>query len=117
MINWFRQWRATFLIGALVLGIASLLALATTVSTIAVNQNGSKPKVATPKQVEIVTKASPAPSPKVTPRQKKDGGEICKRFGSYAEAKRYYDAHPADRKALSWDGDARPCEDFLAKWR
>jgi len=115
MRNRYTQFGGALLTGAVVLTVASVVALAGTVGRIAVtHEGGDRPgapatRIATPS-------ASATRSPGAAPVRSRDGGEICRRFSGYAEAKRYYDAHPEDRKRLSWDGDSRPCEDFVASW-
>jgi len=115
MRNWYTQWSGTLLTGAVVLVVASVVALAGTVGRIAVtHEGGDRPGVAATRKAPPTASATRSPS--AAPVRSRDGGEICRRFSGYAEAKRYYDAHPDDRKRLSWDGDSRPCEDFVASW-
>jgi len=115
MKSWYAQWRGPLFTGAIVVAIASVLTLMTTVGTIAVNRHSdNQPKAAA--QAKAAAKTEVTPTPSRTTTQRGDGGDICNGFGNYTEAKRYYDAHPKDRKALSWDGDDRPCEDFIAGW-
>jgi hypothetical protein len=111
---WRAQWKGPFLTGAIVVAIASVFALMTTASTIAVNRySDNRPSATAPAKATSKATATPRPRPTT---QHGDGGEICNRFDNYAEAKRYYDRHPKHRSALSWDGDDRPCEDFIARW-
>ncbi len=122
MSTWWRQWRGTVLVGVLVLGVASVVALVS-VRTVAVVRDETTaqaqpapPPTATPKAPKPAAKPAAKPFVRKSAQPKPDGGELCRRFSSYREAKRYYDTHPADRAALSWDGDDRPCEDFIARW-
>ena len=127
MKAWFMEWRGLIVTGLLVIGAVSVLALATigTVAMVDNNQStttvrGILPRATAQATTKATTKTTARATSRPEPtrvRPKRDGGEICKRFGSYAEAKKYYDTHPQDREALSWDGDARPCEDFLYEWR